>query len=172
VASAEQSRFEELLSRYGQALRRLAWSYTRNSAEGDDLFQEIALALWTALPRFRGDCSERTWAYRVAHNTAISFFSGNRRRSNRETAVTAGQEPVSAANPESDAIDQQKKKLLWDAIRELPLQDRQIVVLYLDGFSAAETEAVTGVSQGNVATRLTRMRQRLAARVREAEVNR
>jgi RNA polymerase sigma-70 factor (ECF subfamily) len=172
VASTDQSRFEELLHRHGQALRRLAWSYTRNSVEGDDLFQEIGLSLWTALPRFRGECSERTWAYRVAHNTAISFFAGNRRRSVREAAVTPGREPISGADPETDAIDRQKKQRLWEAIRELPLQDRQIIVLYLDGFSAAEIEAVTGVSQGNVATRLTRMRQRLASRIREAEVGR
>ena len=32
---------------------------------------QIALGLWTALPQFRGDASERTWVYRVAHNTAL-----------------------------------------------------------------------------------------------------
>jgi RNA polymerase sigma-70 factor (ECF subfamily) len=150
----------------------VAWSYTRDQAEGDDLFQEIALALWTALPRFRGDCSERTWVYRVAHNTAVSFLDGSLRRSKRETTEVPAEEPASEADPEADAIDRQRRERLWTAIRELPLNDRQIVVLYLEGFSAAEIEAVTGVSQGNVATKLTRMRQRLAARIRGTEVSR
>jgi RNA polymerase sigma factor (sigma-70 family) len=172
VASSDQTRYEELLHRYGQEVRRLAWSYARDSTQGDDLFQEIALALWTALPRFRGDCSERTWVYRVAHNTAISFLAGNRRRSARESSVIPSKEPASLDDPELDAIERQRRQRLWDAIRELPLQDRQIIVLYLDGFSAMEIEAVTGVSQGNVATRLTRMRHRLSARIRESEVSR
>ena len=73
-------------------------------------------------------------------------------------------------NPETKAVDRERRQRLWDAIRELPLPDRQIVVLYLEGLSAAEIETITGLSQGNVATRLSRIRQRLAARVREAEV--
>jgi DNA-directed RNA polymerase specialized sigma24 family protein len=53
---------ESLLRRYVAPLRRLAWSYVRDPAGRDDLFQEIATALSTALPRFRGDSSERTWS--------------------------------------------------------------------------------------------------------------
>ena len=68
MSEPDAAPYEEILRRYGQALRRVAWSYTRSAAESDDLFQEIALALWTALPRFRGDCSERTWVYRVGKN--------------------------------------------------------------------------------------------------------
>jgi RNA polymerase sigma factor (sigma-70 family) len=161
-----------MLGHYAQPLRRLAWSYTRDGTEGDDLFQEIALALWTALPRFRGDCSERTWVYRVAHNTAVSFVAGSIKKSRREVTIAHADEPASAADPEADAIDRQRRQRLWNGIRELPLNDRQIIVLYLEGFSAAEIETVTGVSQGNVATKLTRMRQRLAARIRDTEVSR
>ena len=40
----------------------------RDPGEQEDLRQEIALGLWTALPRFRSDASERTWLHRVANN--------------------------------------------------------------------------------------------------------
>jgi RNA polymerase sigma factor (sigma-70 family) len=63
---------EDLLLRYLPALRRLGWSYARETAEQEDLLQEIALALWTALPQFRGDASKGTWLYRIANNTATS----------------------------------------------------------------------------------------------------
>ena len=46
------------------------------------------------------------------------------------------------------------------------MTERHIVVLHLEGLSAAEIEAITGVSAGAVATRLTRIRQKLAARLR------
>lgn len=159
--------YEDLLRRYLAPLRRLAWSYSRDGFE--DLFQEIAMALWTALPRYRGDCSERTWVYRVAHNTAISFAASYRRREGREQSSERTTESASPANPESDAIAAQKRERLQTAVQELPVPDRQIVVLYLEGLSAAEIEEVTGVTAGAVATRLTRIRQKLAAKLRGEE---
>jgi RNA polymerase sigma-70 factor (ECF subfamily) len=66
-------------------------------------------------------------------------------------------------------MDRQKQQRLWSAIRELPVSDRQVIVLYLEGMSAAEIEAVTGFSSGSIATRLTRIRQRLATRLRGEE---
>lgn len=158
--------YEALLRRYLQPLRRLAWSYEHEPAARDDLFQEIATALWTALPRFRGDSSERTWVYRVAHNTAISFATGGRRRREREQQGEAPGEPAVGAPQEADAIDRQQRDRLWAAVQELPVVDRHITVLYLDGLSATEIEGVTGISAGAIATRLTRVRQKLAARFR------
>ena len=134
----------------------------------DDLLQEIALALWTALPRFRGDSSERTWVYRVAHNTAISFATSRRRRS-REQPGDPPPEPQSPTNPERAAIEQQRRDQLWSAVHDLPIADRQVIVLHLEGLSAAEIEAVTGLTAGAVATRLTRIRQKLAASIRGSE---
>jgi RNA polymerase sigma-70 factor (ECF subfamily) len=170
MSSSEQSRYEDLLQRYLQPLRRLAWSYAGDRAECDDLLQEIALALWTALPRFREESSERTWLYRIAHNTSISYLTSSKRRMARESKEPAVAEPASERlNPEAEAIDRQKQQQLRSAIRELPVSDRQVIVLYLEGMSAAEIEAVTGFSSGSIATRLTRIRQRLAARLRGEE---
>lgn len=159
--------YEALLRHYVAPLRRLACSYVHDPAGRDDLFQEIAMALWTALPRFRGDSSERTWVYRVAHNTAISFAANRRRRDGREHAGEPDREPIAAAQQEGDAIDRQRREHLWAAVQELPVTDRQVIVLHLEGLSAAEIEAVTGASAGAVATRLTRIRQKLAARLRD-----
>jgi len=161
--------YEDLLRRYARPLQRLAWSYEHNPGARDDLFQEIAMALWTALPRFRGESSERTWVYRIAHNTSISFAASRRRRDGREQTGEPGREPTSAAPQEANAIERQQRDLLWAALQELPLSERQIIVLHLEGLSAADIEAITGVSAGAVATRLTRIRQKLAARLRVDE---
>lgn len=71
---------------------------------------------------------------------------------------------------EREAIVHEQVERLWNAIRQLPLADRQIVCLHLEGLSAADIEEITGVSAGNVATRLTRIRQRLVIRLRAEEV--
>ena len=158
--------FEDVLRRYMDALQRLSWSYARSAAGAEDLFQEITIALWRALPRFRQDCSERTYVYRVAHNTAVSFVTSAGRRAAHEQSRTPPVEPAVADNPEGDAIRNQRRQRLQAAVQELPVNDRQVVLLYLEDLSAAEIEAVTGFSAGNVATRLTRARQRLVARLR------
>ena len=117
-----------------------------------------------------GESSERTWLYRIAYNTSISYLTSRKRRTSREGHALVITEPASQNDsPESEAIDRQKQQQLWSAIRELPVSDRQVIVLYLEGMSAAEIEAVTGFTSGSIATRLTRIRQRLAARLRGEE---
>ena len=146
MSSPEQSRYEDLLQRHLPALRRLCWSYARDEAETDDLLQEIALALWTALPRFRGDSTERTWLYRVGHNTAISYLTGTKRRAAREhgCGCSSVAEVPSATDPESDAIQRQRQMHLQQAIRELPVTDRQVIVLYLEGLTARRSKPLRG----------------------------
>ena len=51
----------------------LAFSYEAVASVREELVQEIALAIWQALPRFRGECSERTFVFRIAHNRGLIF---------------------------------------------------------------------------------------------------
>lgn len=151
--------FEELLDRYAAPLRRLCSVYEQDRSDQQDLFQEIALAVWVALPRFRGDASERTWLYRIAHNVAITMSIRKGRRRRREVAAAALPAPaVTPAVPR----DERREQLL-DAIRRLRPVDRELVLLYLEGLSTAEIAAVLGVTETNAAVRLSRVRQRLSA---------
>src|SRR5215469_9476703 len=70
-----KEQFERILAEHGPALSRLAGSYTHTRSDRDDLLQETAFAIWQALPRFRGECSERTFIFRIAHNRAIAYLS-------------------------------------------------------------------------------------------------
>jgi RNA polymerase sigma factor (sigma-70 family) len=162
---------EDVLERHGPALRRLAWSYTRDPEQREDLFQEIAVALWKALPNFRGDSSERTYVYRVAHNTALRFIMSHRQLAVREQGPAQREiEPVSTDNPERDAIRNQRRQQLWRAVQNLPMVDRQIALLHLEGLSTAEVVDVTGFSEGMVAMRLSRLRRKLAEELKGTNV--
>src|SRR5688572_32410234 len=59
VSRALEERYDRILRENGPAMRRVAAIYEADPARREDLFQEVCLALWQALPRFRGDCSER-----------------------------------------------------------------------------------------------------------------
>jgi RNA polymerase sigma factor (sigma-70 family) len=157
---------EDRIKAYIPALRRLAVSYARDRQESEDLFQEIAVVLWKALPKFRGDCSERTFIYRVAHNTAIRYVASQQSRSGRERGVFEDEpEPVSADNPELDAIRNQQWNALWRAVRELPVIDRQVVLLRLEGLSMSEIAQVLGCTEGAVTMRYSRVRRQLSERL-------
>src|SRR5579859_7014745 len=66
------TQYERIFATHGQALVRLTACYESDSQAREDLLQEILLAIWRALPSFRGDCSEKTFALRVAHNRCLT----------------------------------------------------------------------------------------------------
>ena len=161
-----RERFLALIGQYEAPLRRLVGAYLAHPADREDLFQEIALALWQAIPGFRGEASERTWLYRIAHNIAISACARRGRRGRHEEPMPEGFEPPAAgASSEERLVREEKRRLLLLAIRELPAVDRQVVLLHLEGLGYSEIEEVCGLSQSAIATRLTRIRDRLRDRL-------
>lgn len=153
--------FERLIEEFGHAFQRLTAGYADRDADRQDLYQEIVSGVWNALPGFRGESSQRTWLYRIAHNVAISWSMRQHSRRRREQPLDEI-EPRNTASPEMLAIDAERRQMLVDAVRSLGGHDKQIVLLHLEGLSNAEITDVVGMSEGTVATRLTRIRKRLA----------
>lgn len=163
--------FLRLVQQFEPALRRLAAAYFHREADRADLFQEIALALWQAIPRFRRESSERTWLYRIAHNVAISSSARTHRRARREEFLSEEFEhPSAAAGAEEGLLLGEKRRALVDSIRLLAATDRQIILLHLEGLSYAEIEEVSGLSETAIATRLSRIRAKLKQEIRKREV--
>ena len=145
---------------YGAALARLASAYERDPDERKDLLQDILFALWRALQGFRGDCSVRTFVYRVAHNRALT----HRRRSKGRGEPLEGADDIAdpELGPAERAVSDERQEQLLAAVRRLPPPYRQVVLLRLEDLSNAEMAAVLGVNDNVVAIRLTRARKRLA----------
>ena len=157
-AESEAERFDRLLAANGPALQRLASSYTNTTSDRDDLFQDIAVALWQALPRFRGECSERTFLFRIAHNRAIDYL-----RSRRDLNAIDAEDllPDARLDPEAGLSEQQQGERLHQAIHRLPLPYRQVITLVLEEMSYGEIAQVLGITETNVGVRLNRARQLL-----------
>ena len=159
-ALSREDEFARLLRAYGPSLSRLAAAWTRSRSERDDLTQEIAVAIWRALPGFRNECSERTYVLRVAQNQAITY-AGKRRvvlgPINEVEEETASGEP----DPELAYAGAQRRDRLLAAIRQLPDSLRQVVTLALEDLSTAQIAQVIGITENNVAVRLSRAREAL-----------
>jgi RNA polymerase sigma-70 factor, ECF subfamily len=144
---------------HGAALSRLAGSFTRSTGDRDDLLQEIAMALWRALPSFRGDCSERTFVFRIAHNRCITHLSKRRVTISLEANEIDVEDR--SATAEAALTQEQERQRLLAAIRELPAIHREVLVLALEGMEYREIADVVGISESNVGVRLSRARERL-----------
>ena len=150
---------DSLLRAYEPALRRLAASYERDAAAREDLVQDILFAVFRALPAWRRECSERTFIYRVAHNRAISHLAS--RRLPLENLESAASVPDPAPLPEQVAAASQERDALLAALRRLPIAQRQLLTMALEGLTPREIAEVLGVTENNVAVRLTRARAAL-----------
>jgi RNA polymerase sigma-70 factor (ECF subfamily) len=146
---------------YGPALGRLAALYEPDPTDRADLLQEITLALWKALRSFRGECSERTFVYRVAHNRALT----HRRQARRDRWVSieaAAELPDPRPDPAGWAAIREGSQRLLGAVRSLAPVRRQVVTLRLEGLPNREIAQVLGLSENAVAIHLNRAKKQLA----------
>jgi RNA polymerase sigma factor (sigma-70 family) len=167
---AGHAAFDELLLEHGPALRRLAAAYEADVHEREDLLQEIAFAIWRALPEFRGECSARTFVYRIAHNRAITHRLAVQRRRH---VIELSDADTDVADTRPDAASQletsEQRATLIDSVRSLTPALRQTMILSLEGLSHAEIAEVLGTTPATVAVRLTRARSALAELLQHSE---
>jgi RNA polymerase sigma factor (sigma-70 family) len=159
---ALEKQFDRILSEYGAAISRLAFSYEAVAGVREELVQEIALAIWRALAHFRGECSERTFVYRIAHNRGLSHVWKRRPPHLPIEDLGESDQPVDPQpHPEAQAARTDERMRLISAIQSLPVAHRQMIVLMLEGLSHAEMAEVMGITENNVAVRLNRARKTL-----------
>ena len=159
MSERPEVRFGRLLQEHGPALNRLAAGYEWDPIERQDLLQEIALAIWRALPAFRGDSSERTFVFRIAHNRGLTH-RWQRRRGSASHALS--DELPDDRHPADDRVmDSDQHERLSAAIRRLPESQRAAVMLTLEGLSHREIAEVLGVEENAIAARLSRARRQL-----------
>jgi RNA polymerase sigma-70 factor, ECF subfamily len=158
-AQQAEAAFRGMLERHARAIARLCRHYEAGEEARRDLEQEILLALWRAQHAFRGDCSERTWVYRIAHNVAATHVTrAMRARTDGRGGPERGDEP---ARPDDTVELRDRLARLSERVRRLDLVGQQLVLLALEGCTTTEIAEVTGLSATNVTTRLSRLRREL-----------
>lgn len=148
-----------LMEAHGDAVERLCCCLLNDSYLAEDAAQEVFCKAWKALGDFRGDCSERTWLFRIAANTCRSMQRGFwMRRVDRRVApedLPLCAEPYTA----HDAA-------VWDAVQALPMTLKQAVILrYYEDLSLKETAQALEIGVNTLNTRLRRARKLLQDRL-------
>jgi RNA polymerase sigma factor (sigma-70 family) len=162
-AEAER-RFAAVLASSGDAIWRLCRFREKDADARRDLYQEVALAIWQAMPSFRAEASERTWALRIAHNVAATHV-GRAVRQRRISSIDMDEQAVHTDNSsaQSAGADPDRQLELLERLATLDVPSQQLVLLHLEGLTTREIADVTGLTPTNVTTRLNRLRERLSA---------
>ena len=135
--------YETAVREFGRALDRLAAGYEADPEKRHDLRQDIHLQLWRSFEVFDGRCSLKTWVFRVAHNTAVSYVNRERRKNTGFVSL----EEIERTEPGEE--------------RE-PDIDRQIMISYLEDLDMATIAEITGLTPANVGMKIHRIKNILS----------
>jgi RNA polymerase sigma-70 factor (ECF subfamily) len=165
---ADEHKFLELVKENRNKILRVCRVYAWNSADQDDLYQEILFQIWRGLPALKEKQFANTWLYRVAINTAISFV---RKRASRSDRVIHF-EPAdltrtieSGQAPEENTDDRMAG--LYTAIYKLDPLEKAVITLFLEDLTYEQIAEATGINANNVGVMLHRAKRKLSGLMKE-----
>ena len=151
--------FSTLIEEHKGIIYKIANSYCRNAEDRKDIIQEIIVHLWKSHGRYDDRFKLSTWIYRIALNVAISAYRREKKRSER---VTPLEEIIiePAAEPMQGETDP-KIVTLHRLIDQLDELNRALMILYLDDNSYRDIAGILGLTETNVATKISRLKLKI-----------
>ena len=163
--------FDYLVSLYQRPIYNFVFRLLEDPADAPDVTQEVFLKVFRNIGEFRGECSLKTWIYRIAVNEASNlrrWFSRHRRRELSLDDNNNGHLDVAAtlADPQETAYErvlrQERMRVIGKALAQVKESFRIAVVLRdIEGLSYEEIAEVLQVSIGTVKSRILRGREAL-----------
>ena len=165
----DEQRFLDLINGNRPRILRVCRVYAWNSADQDDLYQEILFQIWRGLPDLKEKQFANTWLYRVAINTAISFVRKRASRSDRvvhfeHADLTRAIESRQTTEENSD----DRIANLYTAIYKLDPLEKALVTLFLEDLTYEQIAEATGITANNVGVMLHRAKKKLSSLMMEA----
>jgi len=164
MPSQQDELYQTAVRDLGRALDRLAAGYEADPEKRHDLRQDIHFQLWRSFEVFDGRCSLKTWTFRVAHNTAVSYVNRELRNNASLVSLEQIERTTPAGNREPDIDRQRVLQQLFAYIRQLKPLDRQIMICHLEDMDVATIAEITGLSPANVRMKVHRIKNILSSR--------
>jgi len=157
--------FVRLMQAHKGIVYKICNSYCNNRADREDLAQEIIYQLWRSGNTFRTGQKFSTWMFRVALNVAISFY----RKRKSAGAVVSYKEHLTDLADQDDADYENElekaRRALQQSIHELNELDRAMIILFLEAKSYREIAEIMGITETNVATKISRIKEKLRQKI-------
>lgn len=151
-----EKEFLDMIAAQKRIIYKVCYIYAKDQDDLNDLFQEVVLNLWKSFPHYRGDSKLTTWVYRIAMNTCITFL---RRSNTRLQTIPMTADMASMVADEEGRTGQLQE--LYRLINKLGKLERALILLWLEERSYQEMADILGISKGNVAVKLNRIKEKL-----------
>lgn len=162
--------FEKTVLPNLDAAYNLARWLTRNDADSEDVVQEATLRAFKFFGGYKGG-DGRAWLLTIVRNTCYTWLQQNRAHAPL-TDFDEEMQGVESVNPETILLESVDRQMLQQALEELPLEFREVVILReLEGLSYKEIAGIISVPIGTVMSRLARARKRLQLRLTGKEAS-
>lgn len=152
-------KFEEIYKLYYNEMKRFAFQLNVYDTEKDDLVQDIFVKLYYEFKRKIIIENPRAWLYKAMLNKARTIHKTTKIHTDIEKEVFLNKNNQTDLNIEFE-IDE-KKKIVLDTINKMEEKDKEILLLYHDGFSYSEIAEITGINYSSVGTTLVRAIQKI-----------
>lgn len=163
----EKDDFIKLIFENNGIIIKICNSYCNNKTDREDLAQEIIYTLWKGGKTFNPDFKFSTWMYRVALNVAISFYRANKKLKNNisftETDIEIEDKILDSTTSEENL------NLLQQQIAALKELDKALIILYFEEKSYKEIAEIIGITETNVATKVSRIKEKLKQNITNAK---
>ncbi len=148
-----------IFKEYRDKILRLCFAYLDDRSYAEDVFQEVLLAIWIGLKKFRHESGYGTWVYRITVNTIFLF---NKKESRRRPAQINENIIDSSVSALEQKIQKERNiESLYRAISSLEEFDRILIGLYLEELKYEEIGAVLGISTSHVGVKISRIKDKL-----------
>lgn len=133
-------------------------AYEHSEDVRKDLYQNILIAIWKALPSFQGLSQLSTYIYRIAHNIGVSHSIKAKRglnkmiASEKEDLLFQDFQP----NPEELILKKEEALLLKEAVSDLSPAIKQVIVMHLEGMQNKQIAEILGIKENTVTVRIKR----------------
>jgi len=154
----DREAFGQLVERHYDFVHAVAWRWSGNVSDAEDIAQDVCVRLGSAIRGFRGTSRLRTWLYTLTLNAARD----HRRRQARDARNMQAYASDPAVTAMSASDDEDRRDELWAAVRALPEKQCDAVLLvYAEGLSHAAAADVLGCSDATISWHVHEARKRL-----------
>jgi RNA polymerase sigma-70 factor (ECF subfamily) len=161
--------YSQVLKEHAALLGRVAATYEANFHLRQELLQEISLAVWQALEKFKGESSVKTYVLRVAHNKAITHVAYHAKQPRNDSyCEVETPQPSHLTSTDVQIAQEQQIQTMLNEIRKMPIQTRQVVTMSMEGLSYSEIADACGISSTNAGVILNRARKTLMENIHHA----
>ena len=158
MSQNKEQLFIELINQNKGIIYKVSKLYMDTPEDREDLMQEIKLRLWKSFESFEGKSAFSTWMYRVAINTAITFFKNEKRQ---PELVYVENKLESVLDTGKNEKAEEQLKFFYKAVSTLGPVEKALVFYFMEGLPHRDIARLLGISENNARVKLSRTKEKL-----------